>query len=152
MTCTHSNFKELDIFDADGTIVVNRIKCLDCNMTNSIVYDVIEEDSIWDKITDRCRHGMYDILNYNKDGEYVRCDVLCIECGLRDSNHYKANGLSVCGWEDGILCANCELQEFTTCHHDHLTEKCVHCKHEDKDHYFDGKGECLICNCEGLET
>ena len=51
-----------------------------------------------------------------------------------------------------MRCANCELQDEKNCTHQDLTNKCVHCDHEDKDHYFDDKGQCLICNCNGMES
>ncbi len=51
-----------------------------------------------------------------------------------------------------MICANCEYSGISPCTHQHLTEECVKCGHEDMNHDFDDKGECLICDCDGLET
>jgi len=48
-------------------------------------------------------------------------------------------------------CANCELQESNDCCHEELNQPCIKCRHEDKDHYFNDKGQCLICDCNGVE-
>lgn len=89
MTCDHLDIVELGIFDADGDIVVQRIKCPDCNMKNHLVYDVIEDESIWNNITSRCRHGMYKITSYKKDGDMILCDVVCLSCGFKTTNLYE---------------------------------------------------------------
>ena len=34
----------------------------------------------------------------------------------------------------------------------YMSEICVHCDHREQDHEDDDKGQCLICNCDGLET
>lgn len=57
-----------------------------------------------------------------------------------------------CGKKYLETCPNCELQKYETCHHQELTAKCIHCGHKDNEHDFNDKGECLICDCEGLET
>ncbi len=29
---------------------------------------------------------------------------------------------------------------------------CIKCKHNEQDHDENDKGECLVCDCDGLET
>ena len=48
-------------------------------------------------------------------------------------------------------CADCELQDIALCAHNHPTP-CVHCKHREDRHVSQGKGECIDCDCDGLET
>jgi hypothetical protein len=44
------------------------------------------------------------------------------------------------------------MQERNLCDHQDLTALCVHCGHKDNEHDFDDKGQCLVCDCGGLQT
>ena len=49
------------------------------------------------------------------------------------------------------ICADCMLQGDDICTHNY-PELCVHCHHRDDEHFSDDKGQCGICDCDGLET
>lgn len=99
--CTHEHTTDLNEFDADGTIVTERIQCNKCHKTNAKIYEAIMSQTIWND-NDSCTHHNYQILSYKKlEHDQIRCAVMCRICRKESTNLYNLEKeLSVCGWDD----------------------------------------------------
>ena len=99
LKCKHGKFTQHDIFDGDGGIVTVRITCNDCPLINALVYDVIEEQSIWHhRGVNDCNHNNYENISYEWVGDLLKVPTSCNNCGLKIDSMYKLGNYPISGW------------------------------------------------------